>query len=127
MLQDLNQRMQRVVEHAAAMHGLAATIEFAEPVPTVTNTPEWLDRMLPSLERVSAENGLYMLPGPDMGNLFGTQGTRPWASISRDCFGARGSVWRPAIPTDPSDRSVRATARYSLGRKRAHAGTSIHG
>lgn len=52
VLDDLNTRMQRVVENAAAMHGLTADFAVHQHVPALVNDPDWLDRLLPSIERV---------------------------------------------------------------------------
>ena len=46
--------MQRVVEHAAEMHGLTADFSVHQHVPALVNQPQWVKRLLPSVERVWA-------------------------------------------------------------------------
>ena len=59
---DIENRMKRIVEHAAAMHGLTATIEFEQQVPSGGNTKEWIEKFSPSLERVAGAANLHVVP-----------------------------------------------------------------
>lgn len=66
VLDDLNLRMARVVEHAAKMHGLTADFEVFQHVPAVVNDQAWLDRLLPSVERVAGADNVHVIR-PNMG------------------------------------------------------------
>jgi len=62
IMDDVEMRMKRIVEHAAAMHGLTATIEFEQQVPSGVNTKEWIQKMGPSLERVAGTDKVHVVP-----------------------------------------------------------------
>lgn len=66
VLEDLNMRLHRVVDHAAQMHGLTADLTLHQRVPAVVNDPSWLGRLLPSVQRVVGEGSTYPMP-PTMG------------------------------------------------------------
>lgn len=66
VLDDLNNRMKRVVENAAAMHGLTADFTVHQHVPALVNDPDWLARLLPSIERVAGADNVHTLR-PSMG------------------------------------------------------------
>jgi len=66
ILDDMNDRMQRVVEHAAQMHGLTATFEHHEYVPSVVNQQPWLDQLMPSIERIVGADRINQIR-PNMG------------------------------------------------------------
>lgn len=61
VLTDLNERMQRVVEHAAQMHGLTAEFHVHQHVPPVVNDPAWVERLAPSLQRVAGDDGVHVM------------------------------------------------------------------
>ena len=61
VLDDLNMRMKRVVEHAAQMHGLTADFAVHQHVPAMVNEQDWLDRLLPSVERVAGEDNVHIM------------------------------------------------------------------
>ena len=62
IMDDVKSRMKRVVEHAALMHGLTATIEFFQEVPSGVNTKEWIDKFSPSLERAAGPDNIHIIP-----------------------------------------------------------------
>lgn len=66
VMADINMRLKRVVEHAAQMHGLTATIEIAQHVPSVVNDPAWLKRFVPTAQRVVGNDKVFQM-GPTMG------------------------------------------------------------
>lgn len=66
VLDELNDRMRRVVEHAAQMHGLTAEFSVHQGVPPVVNTRPWLQRLMPSVERIVGAENVHALP-PTMG------------------------------------------------------------
>lgn len=53
--------MQRVVEHAAQMHGLTADFRVHQHVPAVVNDPAWIKRLSPSLQRVAGDDGVHVM------------------------------------------------------------------
>jgi amidohydrolase len=59
---DLQARLRRLAEGAAAAHGCTAAVEYRQPVPAVVNTPEWLDRILPVIRRVVGEERVAEVP-----------------------------------------------------------------
>lgn len=67
LLEELNTRMSRVVEHAAAMHGLTAELTVHQHVPPVVNQRSWLDRLLPSVARVTGPDNPPQVMPPTMG------------------------------------------------------------
>lgn len=66
VMDDINMRLKRVVENAAKMHGLTATIKMDQHVPAVVNKPEWLERFVPTAERVVGKDKVFKM-GPTMG------------------------------------------------------------
>lgn len=66
VMEDINNRLQRVVENAAKMHGLTATLKIDQHVPSVVNAPEWLKRFVPTAERVVGKEKVFRM-GPTMG------------------------------------------------------------
>ncbi|MGB5413969.1 MAG: amidohydrolase [Polyangiales bacterium] len=62
IMENIEKRMARIVEHAAAMHGLTATIEFEQQVPSSVNTKDWIEKLTPSLERVAGPGNLHVVP-----------------------------------------------------------------
>jgi len=66
VMDDINMRLKRVVENAAEMHGLTATIEMDQHVPTVVNKPEFVERFTPTVERVVGKDKMYTMR-PSMG------------------------------------------------------------
>jgi len=63
---DINMRLKRVVEHAAEMHGLTATLKIDQHVPTVVNKPEFVARFTGTVERVVGKDKMYTMR-PSMG------------------------------------------------------------
>jgi len=66
VMDDINTRLKRVVEHAAEMHGLTATLKIDQHVPTVVNKPEFVERFKGTAERVVGKDKLYTMR-PSMG------------------------------------------------------------
>ncbi|AWB83500.1 M20 metallopeptidase family protein [Corynebacterium liangguodongii] len=62
VVEDINERIARYVEHLAAAHGCTGTVEFFDQVPPVVNAPEWIDAILPTYERVAGDNPVVQLP-----------------------------------------------------------------
>lgn len=58
--------LKRTAEHQAAAYGCTASVEFLQDVPPVTNTREWIDRLLPTLNRVIGKNKVVEIP-PTLG------------------------------------------------------------
>lgn len=52
VMSDVNERINRIVEHVSAAHGLTGKVEYDQEVPAVVNDPKWLERFLPTFERV---------------------------------------------------------------------------
>lgn len=61
VLDDVNKRLERVVTHAAQMHGLTATFGYDQHVPSVIDAPEWVERFKPTLERVAGPGKLHVI------------------------------------------------------------------
>lgn len=62
VVDDVNERISRYVEHLAAAHGCTGTVEFFDQIPPVVNTPEWIDAVLPVYEQVAGDNPVMELP-----------------------------------------------------------------
>ncbi|MFW0787892.1 M20 family metallopeptidase [Gordonia sp. CPCC 206044] len=58
--------LRTLVDGAAASFGATATVEYLQDVPPVTNTPEWVDAIRPSIERVVGDERVVDVP-PAMG------------------------------------------------------------
>jgi amidohydrolase len=64
MMQDVNMRITRIATHVAQAHGLEAEVSFDQEVPPIYNEPEWLERFMPTLERLFGHEN--MRSGPPM-------------------------------------------------------------
>ena len=64
VMEDVNERIVRISEHVAQAHGLTAKVSFDQTVPAVYNEPEWLERFLPTMERIFGHDN--MRSGPPM-------------------------------------------------------------
>ena len=64
MMEDVNMRIQRIVTNVAAAHGLTAEASFDQQVPAIFNDPQWLDRFMPTMERIFGHDN--MRSGPPM-------------------------------------------------------------
>lgn len=62
VMQDVNGRLERYVEHLAAAHGCTGTAEFFDQIPPVVNAPEWVDAMLPVYERIAGDKPVIEVP-----------------------------------------------------------------
>jgi amidohydrolase len=55
--------LRRLAEHHGAAYGCTAAVEYHQYVPAVDNTPEWLDVLLPTIQRVvGAANVVEVAP-----------------------------------------------------------------
>jgi amidohydrolase len=64
MMEDVNMRIQRIVTNVAAAHGLTAEASFDQQVPAIFNDPQWVDRFMPTMERIFGHDS--MRSGPPM-------------------------------------------------------------
>lgn len=64
MMEDVNMRIQRIVTNVAAAHGLTAEASFDQQVPAIFNDPHWLDRFMPTMERIFGHDNIRS--GPPM-------------------------------------------------------------
>lgn len=64
IIKDVNDRLVRISKHVAQAHGLKAKVSFDQTVPAVFNTEEWLNRFLPSMERIFGHENMHS--GPPM-------------------------------------------------------------
>ena len=58
--------LRRLAEHHAAAYGATASVDYLQYVPPVTNTPTWLDAVLPTVRRVVGDDHVVEIP-PTMG------------------------------------------------------------
>ncbi|GAG90259.1 unnamed protein product, partial [marine sediment metagenome] len=52
MMEDVDMRITRIATHVAQAHGLTADVSFDQEVPAIYNEPAWLDRFMPTMERL---------------------------------------------------------------------------
>ncbi|MGB3697732.1 MAG: peptidase dimerization domain-containing protein [Gordonia sp. (in: high G+C Gram-positive bacteria)] len=52
VMEDVQRRLTRTVEHTAQVYGCTGTAEFLQPVPAVAHDPAWVDAAMSSLRRV---------------------------------------------------------------------------
>jgi amidohydrolase len=64
VMKDVNERIVRISEHVAQAHGLTAEVEFDQAVPALYNEPQWMDRFMPTMERIFGHES--MRTGPPM-------------------------------------------------------------
>ncbi|MSS45354.1 amidohydrolase [Cutibacterium sp. WCA-380-WT-3A] len=60
------QQVRQLAEGSAAAMGCRAEVEFLQPVPAVTNTPEWVDSVSQSLTEVVGTDNVFE-PAPTLG------------------------------------------------------------
>jgi amidohydrolase len=124
IMDDVEMRMKRIVEHAAAMHGLTATIEFEQQVPSGVNTKEWIQKMGPSLERVAGTDKVHVVP-PMMAYDDASQFIRAVGGMyvmigtQNVTFGKRGTLEGDMVPNH-NEKYYVVDAGMELG-VRAHA------
>jgi amidohydrolase len=102
----LQDNLRRMAEHHAAAYGCTAAVEYDQYVPPVTNTPEWLDKILPTVRRVVGDDNVVEIP-PALGYddisvfvrkfggvylNFGTQDTRLDGLTFEPLEGGRGLI-----------------------------------
>lgn len=66
VVEDVNSRIERYVENIAAAHGCKGSVDFFDYIPPVVNTPEWVDAIMPTYERIADGRPVVQLP-PAMG------------------------------------------------------------
>lgn len=120
--------LRRLAEHHAAAYGCTATVDYDQYVPPVTNTPEWLDAILPAVRRAAGDANVVEVP-PAMGYddvsvftrafggvylNYGTQDTRFENGALVPVEGGRGLVpnHNPAFYAD--DNTLRTSLRIHL-------------
>lgn len=62
VMSDVNKRIERIATHVAQAHGLTAEVTFDQLVPAIYNEPEWLDRFLPTMERIFGHDKMRSVP-----------------------------------------------------------------
>ena len=62
VMENLNTRIERYVEHLAAAHGCTGTAEFFDQIPPVVNSDEWVDAVLPVFEHVADGKPVIEVP-----------------------------------------------------------------
>jgi amidohydrolase len=62
IVDDIQQRVERISTNVAEAHGLSAKVEWLQPVPALINDPNWLKRILPTVERVIGKENIHHLP-----------------------------------------------------------------
>jgi len=65
-MENINARLERVVQSAAQMHGLTGSLTIDQHVPAVVHTAQWIERFKPTAERVAGKERLW-LAQPSMG------------------------------------------------------------
>ena len=65
-MDDVRKRITRTAEHIASAYGASAETVFLQAVPSLDNTPAWLDAGLPTLRRVAGESNVIEIP-PQLG------------------------------------------------------------
>lgn len=65
-MDDVRKRITRTAEHIANAYGASAETVFLQSVPSLDNTPAWLDAGLPTLRRVAGESNVIEIP-PQLG------------------------------------------------------------
>lgn len=55
VMDQLKQKLTRTVEHLAQAYGCTGQVEYAQPVPAVVHTPEWVAAATPTLRRVAGD------------------------------------------------------------------------
>jgi amidohydrolase len=63
LVDDIKLRVERIATNVAEAHGLTATVEWLQPVPALHNEPAWLERILPTVERVVGKDNIHQIPG----------------------------------------------------------------
>jgi len=66
MMEDVNTRVERIATHVAQAHGLTAEVGFDQRVPAIYNEPEWVDRFMPTMERLFGHERIRTGP-PQLG------------------------------------------------------------
>jgi amidohydrolase len=62
MMDDINTRIERIATHVAQAHGLTAEVSFDQRVPAIYNEPDWLDRFMPTMERLFGHENIKTGP-----------------------------------------------------------------
>jgi metal-dependent amidase/aminoacylase/carboxypeptidase family protein len=59
VMDEVNMRITRIVEHVCLAHGLTGETVFEQKVPSVINEPNWVKRFLPTFERVVTSSKVF--------------------------------------------------------------------
>ena len=62
MISLINTRIERIATHVAQAHGLTAEVTFDQRVPAIYNEPQWLDRFMPTMERIFGHENMRCVP-----------------------------------------------------------------
>ncbi len=62
MMRLINIRIERIATHVAQAHGLTAEVSFDQQVPAIYNDPQWLDRFMPTMERIFGHDQMRCVP-----------------------------------------------------------------
>ena len=62
MMDDVTSRIERIATHVAQAHGLTAEVSFDQQVPAIYNEPDWLDRFMPTMERLLGHENMRSGP-----------------------------------------------------------------
>jgi amidohydrolase len=60
MMEKVNLRIDRIATNVAQAHGLTAKATFKQQVCPLINKPEWVDKFLPTIERVAGHDKIYL-------------------------------------------------------------------
>lgn len=66
LIDDIKSRVERISTNVVEAHGLTAEVEWLQPVPVLHNDPAWLERILPTVERVVGKDNVHQMP-PSLG------------------------------------------------------------
>jgi amidohydrolase len=62
MMEDVNMRITRIATHVAEAHGLSASVSYDQQVPPIYNEPDWLERFMPTMERLFGHKNMRSGP-----------------------------------------------------------------
>lgn len=66
VMEEVQGKVRDLVHGIAQAFGCAAEVEYAQPVPAVSNTEEWVTKLRPSLAEVVGEDNIFV-PDPTLG------------------------------------------------------------
>jgi len=62
LMDDVTARIERIATHVAQAHGLTAEVSFDQEVPAIYNEADWLDRFMPTMERLFGHDNMRSGP-----------------------------------------------------------------